>query len=101
MRNGVLQREKKCTIMESLLGIQTHEMPWNITLLLSLLAVQAFNCIFTIAMVVIMHPLTTSVYSTLDDVNILVPEMNNTLHDIKLATVTIDSICNSVGCTRV
>ena len=63
---------------------------------------------FTIVIVALMHPITSSMYSTLDDINILLPEMNSTLFDVKQilpavkeATFTIDSICNSVGCSRV
>ena len=94
--------------MESFLHVRPHEMPWNITLLISILALQCFNCMFTIVIVALMHPITSSVYTTLDDINIILPEMNSTLFDVKQllpavkeATETIDSICNSVGCTGV
>ena len=93
--------------MENLLPIP-HHMPWNITLLLSLLCMQMFNCMFTIVIVVLMHPIASSVYSTLDDINIIIPEMNSTLYDVKIllpaiknAANTLDSICDSVGCSRV
>lgn len=76
-------------------------MPWNITLLLSLLCVQMFNCMFTIVIVVLMHPIASSVYSTLDDINTIIPEINNTLYDVKNVVNIIDSICDSVGCSRV
>ena len=93
--------------METLIPIP-HHMPWNITLLLTLLCLQMFHCMFTIVIVALVHPMASSVYSTLDDINILLPEMNSTLYDvnillptIKHAASTIDSICDSVGCSRV
>ena len=83
-------------------------MPWNITLLLTLVTMHTFICIFCIAIVVLIHPIASSVYSTLDDINIIIPEINSTLYDVQLllpsvrhAAKTLDSICNSVGCSRV
>ena len=94
--------------MDSFLPVRPHEMPWNITLLLSILSIQCLNCMFTIVIVAFMHPITSSIYTTLDDINIILPEMNSTLFDVKQllpaikeATFTVDSICNSVGCSRV
>lgn len=76
-------------------------MPWNITLLLSIIALQCFNFVFTIVIVALMHPLSSSVYNTLDDINVLLPEMNRTFYGVKMLQPTIDSICDSVGCSRV
>lgn len=78
-----------------------HHMPWNITLLLSILSIQCLSCMFTIVITALTHTVTSSLYSTLDDIHILLPEMNSTLYDVKHAAATIDSICISVGCTRV
>ena len=91
--------------INTLLPARPREMPWNITLLLSVLSVQAFVCILMIVIVALIHPVVNTVHSTLDDVTILLPEMNATLTDVKdlIPNVEhmiylINKICISVNC---
>ena len=83
-------------------------MPWNITLLLSLISVQTFVCILMIIVLVLIHPITSAVHSTLDDISLIIPEMNDTLTDVKKLVPQmkhmigiIQKICISVNCNQV
>lgn len=91
--------------INTLLPNRPREMPWNITLILSVLSIQAFTCILMIVVVVLLHPVVSSVHSTLDDVTIIIPEMNATVTDVKQLIpqmkhmmYIIDKICKSVNC---
>ena len=91
----------------NLLPSRPRETPWNITLLLSIISVQACTCILMIVVVALIHPVVTTVHSTLDDVTVLLPEMNATLTDVKdlIPNVKhmiylINKICISVNCRQ-
>jgi len=80
-------------------------MPWNITILLTILSLQAVVCILMVVVVALIHPVMTTVHSTLGDVTVLVPEMNATLTDVKELIPqmknmihTVNRICTSVAC---
>lgn len=94
--------------INTFLPTRPREMPWNITLLLSILSIQGFVCILMIVVVALIHPITSTVHSTLGDVSIIVPEMNNTLTDVKELIPQmkhmismINEICISVNCNKV
>lgn len=89
----------------NLLPSRPRETPWNITLLLSILSVQGFVCILMIVVVALIHPIASTVHSTLDDVSVIIPEMNTTLTDVKELIpqmkhmiYIINKICISVNC---